>query len=51
MREVEWLVEVEPQPLLPAKSVFQDSGLGSSLGSDPTPIDKSPPRLQKLLDL
>jgi hypothetical protein len=44
MREIEVLVEVEPQPLplAPAKSVFQDSGLGSSLGSDPTPVDTAP---------
>jgi hypothetical protein len=48
MREIDLLVEVEPQPLLPAKSVFQDSGLGSSLGSDPTLIDTSPPSPPKV---
>ena len=42
MREMEVPVEFEPQPLAPAKSVFQDSGLGSSLGSDPIPIDPAP---------
>ena len=48
MREIEILVEVGPQTLLPAKSVFQDSGLGSSLGSDPPPIESSPPSPPKV---
>jgi hypothetical protein len=50
MREIEVLVEVEPQPVAASKSVFQDSGLGSSLGSDPIPIDPvpaSPPRVAR----
>jgi hypothetical protein len=42
MHEIGVLAEVEPQPLAPAKSVFQDSGLGLSLGSDPTPMDTAP---------
>jgi hypothetical protein len=50
MREIEVQVEVEPQPLAASKSAFQDSGLGSSLGSDPIPINPvpaSPPRIAR----
>jgi hypothetical protein len=47
MREMEDNAEVEAQAVTHAKSVFHDSGLGSSLGSLPIQIEQAPDPLLK----
>jgi hypothetical protein len=47
IEEVQVEARIPPAPL-PAKSVFQDSGLGSSIGSDPMLVEPSPEQIPEV---